>query len=107
MSADSTVTVLRSPSRFSLRLADTVVSDDCLDVGSTANNGLAHSRQNLAVGGFSLPHDEHRRANADAHSTQNFALSGFSVPHFEQRTRSALPPVKRRRMVEMLFDALV
>jgi hypothetical protein len=34
-------------------------------------------------------------------------LQDLSAPHFEQRTRSVLPPVKRRRMVEMLFHALV
>src|SRR5262245_17707836 len=44
-------------------------------------------------------------SNADC--SQNFSPSGFSAPHFAQRTRSVLPPVKRRRMVEILFDALV
>jgi hypothetical protein len=47
--------------------------------------GFEHSRQNFARGGFSAPHELHRRTNGDAHSIQNLAPSGFSAPHFEQR----------------------
>jgi AAA ATPase domain len=52
--------------------------------------GFEHSRQNFARGGFSLPHELHRRANGDAHSIQNLALSGLSAPHFEQRMINGL-----------------
>jgi hypothetical protein len=58
------------------------------------SSDLAHSRQNFAVGGFSVLHDGHSRVNGDAHSMQNLALSGFSVPHFEQRI--ALPERAKR-----------
>src|SRR5262249_61460301 len=69
--------------------------------------GAAHSPQKRAAGEFSNPHFAQGRLNGAAHWSQNFSPSGFSAPHFAQRTRSVLPPVKRRRMVEMLFDAPV
>src|SRR6516162_6647358 len=96
MSANSAVTVLRSPSRvvsvlWSL-LSTRKFADGarCGASGSAAVSGFAHSRQNFAAGGFSAPQDAHCRRNTDAHSTQNLARSGFSAPHFEQRI-SALP----------------
>jgi len=70
-------------------------------------SGEAHSPQKRAPGEFSNPHFAQRCLNGAAHCSQNFSPSGFSAPHFEQRTRSVLPPVKRRRMVEILFDAPV
>src|SRR5215469_18150023 len=69
--------------------------------------GAAHSPQKRALGEFSNPHFAQSRLNGAAHWSQNFRPSGFSAPHLAQRTRSVLPPVKRRRMVEILFDALV
>jgi hypothetical protein len=67
----------------------------------------AHSPQKRAAGEFSNPHFAQRCLNGAAHCSQNFSPSGFSAPHFAQRTRNVLPPVKRRRMVKILFDALV
>jgi len=118
MSANSIVTVLRSPSNsadgwsaaFWLidpgnsalvmgRRGDAAPADDF--------RGDAHSPQKRAAGEFSNPHFAQCCLNGAAHCSQNLSPSGFSAPHFAQRTRSALPPVKRRRMVEMLFDALV
>src|SRR5215469_15970897 len=90
MSANRKVTTLRSPSCD----ASVVPAFTCIgeltaavpcDLPLVPSSGFAHSRQNLAVGGFSALHDGHRRANGEAHSTQNFARSGFSAPHFEQR----------------------
>jgi len=80
-------------------------------IGNTAPGddfrGDAHSPQKRAAGEFSNPQFAQRCLNGAAHCSQNFSPSGFSALHFAQRTRSVLPPVKRRRMVEILFDALV
>src|SRR5262245_10610059 len=93
MSANSAVTVLRSPSSESstipaLTFIRVPAPGTACDLPPALSSGFAHSRQNFAAGGFSALHDGHRRANGDAHSTQNFARSGFSAPHFEQRTAS-------------------
>jgi hypothetical protein len=48
---------------------------------------VAHSEQNLAVGGFVLPQFGHAAASGVAHSEQNFAPGLFSLPQFEQVTR--------------------
>src|SRR5208282_6561611 len=88
ISANSAVTVLRSPSSCApLATVETRTRDFKVSLVSTGGGsiGFEHSRQNFARGGFSLPHELHRRANRDAHSIQNLAPSGFSAPHFEQR----------------------
>src|SRR5215469_1316010 len=118
MSANSMVTVLRSPSNSAdgwsavLWMIDS--GNSALVMGRRGDavpgddfRGAAHSPQKRAAGEFSNPHFEQRCLNGAAHCSQNFSPSGFSAPHFAQRTRSVLPPVKRRRTVEMLFDALV
>src|SRR5215813_14768576 len=90
MSANSIVTVLRSPSGDEsgvpapTSISDLAAAPPC-DLPLVPSSGFAHSRQNFAVGGFSALQDGHLRANGDAHSTQNFARSGFSAPHFGQR----------------------
>src|SRR5260370_20030255 len=91
MSANSAVTVLRSPSSCAPSTTVGTRTEDCK--GSLVSKdsegggaiGFEPSRQNFARGGFSLPHELHRRANGDAHSMQNLAPAGFSAPHFEQR----------------------
>src|SRR5215472_1888907 len=90
MSANSIVTVLRSSSAEEsgvsapTSIGELAAAAPC-DLPLVPSSGFAHSRQNLAVGGFSAVHDGHRRAHGEAHWTQNFARSGFSAPHFEQR----------------------
>jgi hypothetical protein len=46
-----------------------------------AVRGVAHSGQNFAVGGASVPQAGQRRAMRLAHSTQNLAPAGFSCWH--------------------------
>src|SRR5262249_35173059 len=87
MSANSIVTVLRSPpSETSVApvtwMGDVAASATLCDLPQLFS-GFAHSRQNFAVAGFSALHDGHLRTNGEAHSTQNFARSGFSAPHLE------------------------
>jgi hypothetical protein len=52
-----------------------------------ACNGVAHSEQNLAPAGLTVPHVGQPGANGDPHSVQNFASARFPVPQFEQITR--------------------
>src|SRR5215472_13452862 len=105
MSANSVVTVLRSPSSE----ASAVPVFTCIgkpasgtrcNLPPTPGSGFAHSRQNFAVGGFSALHDGHRRTNGEAHSTQNFARSGFSAPHFEQRIGPPRSNLDDQRMLQ-------
>src|SRR5216683_1302726 len=93
ISANSAVTVLRSPTLESgsglsrvTRIAEAAGVADTLDRCSTsALSDAAHSAQNRAPGGFSNPHRSHRRLNGAAHWMQNFAPSGFSAEQFWQR----------------------
>src|SRR5215472_2010741 len=91
MSANRAVTVLRSPSSSpgAESLSFTRITAESgatlLDGCAATLRGAAHSKQNLAVGGFWALQEGQLRQNGDAHSTQNLALSGFSAPHFEQR----------------------
>src|SRR6266851_5223771 len=93
ISANSAVTVLRSPTLEAgsgllrvTRIAEEAGVADALDRCSTsALSDAAHSAQNRAPGGFSKPHRSHRRLNGDAHWMQNFAVSGFSAEQFWQR----------------------
>src|SRR5689334_4983637 len=102
MSANSVVTVLRSPSGVAVSkesVTRTVESADRGAVSAAASRRVItveHWEQNLARGGFSAPHDGHRCANGAAHSIQNLAVSGFSTPQFEQRIRS--PPLKNEQL---------
>ena len=45
---------------------------------------LPHSMQNLAFGGFSVPHESQTTGSADPQDMQNFAPAGFSVPQLGQ-----------------------
>ena len=70
---------------------------------SAAVNGVAHSPQNLAVGGFGVPQFGHAVTRRAAHSTQNLRPTSLSVPQFAQITwspsasseRSARPARRR------------
>ncbi len=82
MSANSAVTVLRSPSSRASPVSTLTFIAEFANAGSrwdlpVLSNGFAHSTQNFAVGELSVPHDGHRRVNGAAHSSQNFARSGF------------------------------
>src|SRR5271163_3631577 len=89
MSANSAVTVLRSPSRFSEAGASLTRIGESLDFFASAAagvvNGAPQSSQNFAVGALSAPHFAQRLANGVPHSGQNFLPEVLSVPHFVQR----------------------
>src|SRR6266851_5127833 len=97
ISANSAVTVLRSPSTV-------VEASGCSGVMGTegpsslatggglaapalgaASSGAAHSSQNLALGALTALQRGHFTANGVAHSLQNFAPPRLSLPHFTQR----------------------
>src|SRR5208282_1538520 len=89
MSANSAVTVLRSPSSFSVSGAWVTRTDDAsagwvVAFGLAPARGAAHSLQNLAPGLEVAPQRGHFAAIGEAHSLQNFAPSGFSAEHFRQ-----------------------
>src|SRR5215470_12247435 len=87
MSANSAVTVLRSPSRFSATALSTTRIDESFgffgDDGADEPSDVPHSSQNFAPGLFLAPHFGHEASIGAAHSLQNFAPSRFSAPHFE------------------------
>jgi hypothetical protein len=90
MSANSAVTVLRSPSGTSLGSAATRTLDDSGPSASALGEAWASSEapqlpQNLNEGLFSAPHCGHLAESADPHPPQNLFPAGFSVAHFEQR----------------------
>src|SRR5713226_4652200 len=97
MSANSAVTVLRSPSSVVeasgcsgvMRTVgpSSLATGDGLGapVPGAASSGAAHSSQNLALGVLTAPHRGHFAGNAVAHSLQNFVPSRLSLPHFAQR----------------------
>src|SRR5713101_1714504 len=90
MSANSAVTVLRSPSRFSgsgvsaTRIGE---SFDFLadDAAAVAPSTVPHSPQKRLPAELSAPHFGQRFASAAPQSPQNFLPDGFSVLQFEQR----------------------
>ncbi|MEA2680040.1 MAG: hypothetical protein QOK03_1762, partial [Candidatus Binataceae bacterium] len=91
MSANSAVTVLRSPSRFSAAGVWAVRIAGSLDFFAATPEGVPsaapHASQNFASGRFSAPHDGHAGNSRPPHLSQNFAASRFSVSHFAQRIR--------------------
>src|SRR5271170_7161404 len=91
MSANSAVTVLRSPSRLSVASEDALIT--CLGenaVPTSARGSLLlisddpHSPQYLNGATFSTPHFGQRTRSRPPHSPQNFRSDVLSVPHFEQ-----------------------
>src|SRR5262252_2077661 len=82
MSANSIVTVFRSPSRFSVTILSITRIDESLgslgDAAADAPSDVPHSSQNLAPGVFLEPHFGQEASIGAAHSLQNFAPSRFS-----------------------------
>src|SRR5271167_1611894 len=94
ISANSAVTVLRSPSSASGELlsgarrrfeADS--GDDEVAAGAPASSAsrAPHLPQKSEVGGFSALHCAQRLASALPHFAQKLLAEGLFVPHFEQR----------------------
>src|SRR5690242_7290145 len=91
MSANSAVTVFRSPSVIgravgSAENAIPAVSnvDRCAAALPSAS-AVPQSPQNRLLGGFSAPLFGHLLANGVPQSPQNFLPAGLSLPHFVQR----------------------
>ena len=95
MSANSAVTVLRSPSIFSLAGVSTTRICESFDFFTEAAEATPseapQSSQNLAVAELSAPHLVHRFDIGLPHSGQNFLPDVLSVPHLEQCIE---PPVR-------------
>src|SRR5229473_1585562 len=104
ISANSAVTVLRSPSivseacRAGAMRTPPAASADGLPpaVAASLPSALPQSTQNFAPGGLSELQFEQRFESGLPHSAQNFLPGIPSVPHFEQRIcppkRQAYPP---------------
>jgi hypothetical protein len=92
ISANSAVTVLRSPSRWSGAGFSTTrsgASCDCFGkVSGGCPSGAAHSPQKSSSGSFEALQRGHKRASGAAHFPQNLRPSRLSLPHFEQRMHS-------------------
>src|SRR5579871_3832623 len=91
MSANSAVTVLRSPSRVSGAGAPVTRMGESADLLADATvaavpRAAPHSPQKRLPAGLSARHFGQRFASGAPQSPQNFLLEGFSAPHFEQRT---------------------
>jgi hypothetical protein len=88
MSANSAVTVLRSPSRFSGAGVSATRIGESLDRAAEAvragPSAAAHSPQKSSPGSLEAPHCGHKRASGAAHLAQNLRPSRLSFPHFEQ-----------------------
>src|SRR5215469_3218833 len=103
MSANSAVTVLRSPSmactawagsgvmRISVAVEDTIVEESALGRAIPAS-AAPQSAQNLALAGLSAPHFGQRIGSGLPHSAQNRLPGKLSVPHFEQRIFPRIAP---------------
>src|SRR5450755_264507 len=97
MSANSAVTVLRSPSGTSplgestltlIPLASSLIG--CFGPAADPNE-VPHSWQNFAFTGLAKPHFGQQPLNDSPHSMQNFAPAAFSALHLEQVTCPCLP----------------
>src|SRR5271167_2414968 len=99
MSANSAVTVLRSPSSSSdepLSAAPrTLGADPGGDEAAAAPtpfvNGVPHLPQKSEVGGFSALHFAHCFASAVPHFAQKLLVGELFVPHFAQRIATTFP----------------
>jgi len=90
MSANSAVTVLRSPSRFSAAEGSATRIGESFDffagaAAAGAPSAVPHSPQKRLPAGLSAPHFGQRFASAAPQSPQNFLPAGFSVLQFGQR----------------------
>src|SRR5216684_4746920 len=94
ISANSAVTILRSPSiaaESATVCSDAIRTDGVeegrpVDLNSLEASAAAQSPQNFAVGAFSNPHFAQCFLKGAAHSLQNFCSAGFSAPHVGQFT---------------------
>jgi hypothetical protein len=94
MSANSAVTVLRSPSIVVegfccsavkwISGAVNVAGDGLVAAAALPAVAAPQSPQNFSPGSFSVPHAGHTGLNGAPHCAQNFRPSRLSVPHFEQ-----------------------
>src|SRR6185312_14370961 len=106
MSANSAVTVLRSPSVGSgasggaeVKRISVLVGVICVETRAAGDafdaSALPQSSQNADEGAFSALQFAHRTDNGLPHAAQNLRPVLLSTPHFEQRI--ALP-LKRERI---------
>jgi hypothetical protein len=88
ISANSAVTVLRSPSSVSSACVSVsrigVPLAFLAEAGACAPSAVPQSSQNLAAGVLSAPHLAQRFATGLPHSGQNFLPLVLSAPHLEQ-----------------------
>src|SRR5215471_15486973 len=91
ISANSAVTVLRSPSNGAGEASGPIrISGSAVFVGSvwTAVGGdreVPHSPQKSSPGSLDAPHFGQRRASGPPHFAQNLRPTRLSRPHLEQR----------------------
>src|SRR6266852_7431702 len=87
ISANSAVTLLRSPSTgCGPSIARTVVDDlGRSGIGDPGTSSVVHCPQNLNPVGFSKRQLGQTSASAAVHCPQNFIPSGLSKPHLEHR----------------------
>src|SRR5713101_9009045 len=91
MSANSAVTVLRSPSGTAGAVCSAeivisgVINEDACDgaLAFMAVSAVPQSPQKRLLGGFSTPHFGQQFVNGAPQSPQNFLPAGLSLPHFE------------------------
>src|SRR5262249_40794673 len=108
MSANSAVTVLRSPSGTSLGSAATRMLDaprlDAPALGEPwAESEPPNLPKNLNEGFFPTPLGGHWAKSPPPQPPQNLFPTGFSTPHFEQRISAS--PLCDPRSVRMLDHA--
>jgi len=110
MSANSAVTVLRSPSSADAssdavtRTSGAAVSTG-LAAGVAETSGAPQSAQNFPSSALSEPHFEHRFDKGLPHSAQNFLPTIPSIPHFEQRIPISPAKAEYRDWAGLLVDA--
>src|SRR5215469_3840547 len=89
MSANSAVTVLRSPSSGVRSTTSEVIRIEgfsgTLGRGADELIGVAHCEQKRASAIFSAPHFVHTGTSGVAHRLQNFDPNEFSLAHLGQR----------------------
>src|SRR5215470_17101125 len=88
MSANSAVTILRSPSSVSGTGASAIRIGAPPDFFAETGVGASEapqSSQNFAEGEFSAPHFRQRLDSGLPHSAQKFLPEVLSMPHLEQR----------------------
>src|ERR1700756_2183967 len=97
MSANSAVTVLRSPSAVSVSCVILIAVDGCARgfdeaevVAVLGASEAPQSPQKTSPGGFSAPHLLQRLVTALPHFPQKRRPSRISAPHFAQRIFAAL-----------------